>query len=207
MQKCFYFLTQYPVIEFCKINHYPLVRQAAQYYATNQTSYINLRYSSDSLPAGTYHFSVYAWNYIGLNPCFKIVPICENDAVAAELTEILQTAEEARTIPSINASAWGKLEEKQIVALFAERKKHKESVDTMANYKLESIRNNYINRKVSLETQIDNAVEMNLIRMYQSMLDGATEAYEAKVASIKTKARQADIHTSLIANGVLTIER
>ena len=61
--------------------------------------------------------------------------------------------------------------------------------------------------KVSLETQIDNAVEMNLIRMYQSMLDGATEAYEAKVASIKKKAGQADIHTSLIANGVLTIER
>ena len=186
---------------------HPLVRQAAQYYATNQTSYINLRYSSDTLPVGTYHFSVYAWNYIGLNPCFKIVPVCENDAVAAELTEILQTAEEARTIPSINASAWGKLEEKQIVALFAERKKHQESVDTMANYKLESIRNNYINRKVSLETQIDNAVEMNLIRMYQSMLDGATEAYEAKVASIKKKAGQADIHTSLIANGVLTIER
>jgi hypothetical protein len=77
----------------------------------------------------------------------------------------------------------------------------------MANYKLESIRNNYINRKVSLETQIDNAVEMSLIRMYQSMLDGATEAYEAKVASIKKKAGQADIHTSLIANGVLTIER
>lgn len=186
---------------------HPLVRQAAQYYATNQTSYINLRYSSDTLPAGTYHFSVYAWNYIGLNPCFKIVPVCENDAVAAELTEILQTAEEARTIPSINASAWSKLEEKQIVALFAERKKHQESVGTMANYKLESIRNNYINRKVSLETQIDNAVEMNLIRMYQSMLDGATEAYEAKVASIKKKAGQADIHTSLIANGVLTIER
>jgi hypothetical protein len=46
-----------------------------------------------------------------------------------------------------------------------------------------------------------------MIRMYQSMLDSATESYEAKVASIKKKVGQADIHTSLIANGILTVER
>ena len=186
---------------------HPLVRQAAQYYATNQISHINLHYFSGTLPVGTYHFSVYAWNYIGLNPCFKIVPVCENEFVAAELTDILQLGEMARTLPSISPDTWDKLEEKQIVALFTERKKHQESVNTMANYKLESIRNSYIHRKASLETQIDNALDMNMVRMYQSMLDGATEAYEAKVASINKKAGQADIHTSLIANGVLTIER
>lgn len=186
---------------------HPLVRQAAQYYATNQISHINLYYSSDTLPVGTYHFSVYAWNYIGLNPCFKIVPVCENESVAAELTDILQLAEMARTLPSISPDTWDKLEEKQIVALFTERKKHQESVNTMANYKLESIRNSYIHRKASLETQINNALDMNMVRMYQSMLDGATESYEAKVLSIKKKAGQADIHASLIANGIVTIER
>ena len=77
----------------------------------------------------------------------------------------------------------------------------------MANYKIESIRNNYVNRKISLETQIDNAADLSMIRMYQSMLDSATESYEAKVASIKKKVGQADIHTSLIANGILTVER
>ena len=186
---------------------HPLVRQAAQYYATSQTSYINLRYTSDTLPAGTYHFSIYAWNYIGINPCFKVVPVCENDAVAAEMTEILQTATEARVLPSIDSAIWSRLEEKQIVALFAERQKHRESVNSMANYKIESIRNNYVNRKISLETQIDNAADLSMIRMYQSMLDSATESYEAKVTSIKKKVGQADIHTSLIANGILTVER
>ena len=186
---------------------HPLVRQAAQYYATNQISHINLHYFSGTLPVGTYHFSVYAWNYIGLNPCFKIVPVCENEFVAAELTDILQLGEMARTLPSISPDTWDKLEEKQIVALFTERKKHQESVNTMANYKLESIRNSYIHRKASLETQIDNALDMNMVRMYQSMLDGATESYEAKVLSIKKKAGQADIHASLIANGIVTVER
>jgi hypothetical protein len=186
---------------------HPLVRQAAQYYSTSQTSYINLRYTSDTLPAGTYHFSIYAWNYIGINPCFKVVPVCENNAVAAEMTEILQTATEARVLPSIDSAIWSRLEEKQIVALFVERQKHRESVSSMANYKIESIRNNYVNRKISLETQIDNAADLSMIRMYQSMLDSATESYEAKVASIKKKVGQADIHTSLIANGILTVER
>ena len=55
--------------------------------------------------------------------------------------------------------------------------------------------------------QINNALDMNMVRMYQSMLDGATESYEAKALSIKRKAGQADIHASLIANGIVTIER
>ena len=186
---------------------HPLVKQAAQYYATNQVSHINLHYASDTLPIGTYHFSLYAWNYIGLNPCFKIVPICENETVAAEFTDILQFSEMAHILPNISPETWNKLEEKQIISLFTERKKHLESVNTMATYKLESIRNSYIHRKASLETQINNAQDMNMVRMYQSMLDSATESYEAKTLSIKKKAGQADIHALLIANGVVTIER
>ncbi len=186
---------------------HPLVKQAAQYYATNQPSYINLRYSSDMLPEGTYYFSIYAWSYIGLNPNFKIVPICESDSITSELTDILQTADRSSETSKVNDSIWSKLEEKQMLTLFSARKAHQDSVNVMANYKLESIRNNYINRKASLEHQIEIAPELNTVRMYQSMLDGATETYEAKVASIKRKVGQADIHTSLIANGIVTIER
>ena len=186
---------------------HPLVKQAAQYYTSTQTSYINLRYSSDNLPAGVYHFSIYAWSYIGLTPRFEIIPVCEDTRVAVELTDILQTADKAVHLPEINPNMWSKLEEKQMIDLFTERKKHQASVNVNANYKLESIRNNFINRKASLEHLIEIAPEINTVRMYQSMLDSATETYEAKAESIKKKAGQADIHTSLIANGIVTIER
>ena len=43
--------------------------------------------------------------------------------------------------------------------------------------------------------------------MYQSMLRTATENYESKVAEIKERVTRADIHTSLVANGIIEIKR
>ena len=44
-------------------------------------------------------------------------------------------------------------------------------------------------------------------RMYQSMLNDATEKYQNKIDSIQELASKADIHTSLVANGIINIKR
>ena len=41
--------------------------------------------------------------------------------------------------------------------------------------------------------------------MYTSELESATETYELKVAEIRKKVDQTDIHTTLIANGILEV--
>ena len=43
--------------------------------------------------------------------------------------------------------------------------------------------------------------------MYQSELGTATEKYQTKVDEINDRASRADIHTSLIANGIIEIKR
>jgi hypothetical protein len=43
--------------------------------------------------------------------------------------------------------------------------------------------------------------------MYQSELQSATENYNARVAEINDHASKADIHTTLVANGVIDIKR
>ena len=63
-----------------------------------------------------------------------------------------------------------------------------------------------IREKERIEQQIKEAYDENIIRMKQSELENATERYEAKVASIKQQIAQSDIHTTLIANGVIRIE-
>lgn len=57
---------------------HPLVKQAAMYYATNEVSYINLKSGSDIIAPGKYPFAVHAWNYVGINPRFKLVTICKD---------------------------------------------------------------------------------------------------------------------------------
>jgi 6-phosphogluconolactonase/glucosamine-6-phosphate isomerase/deaminase len=89
---------------------------------------------------------------------------------------------------------------------YKDRQECIEDANLSASYKLESLASNFKHRKRNLEQQIREAHEENIIRMKQSELENATERYEVKVASIKQQIAQSDIHTTLIANGVIRIE-
>lgn len=186
---------------------HPLVKQAARYYATSNVSYIHLEYYSDELPEGTYPFSIYAWSYVGLNPMFRIVPVCGSDLIAAELTDILQEAETSPIHPTVDKGMWASLEGRHIALWQREKESYLASIQSTANYKLESISSNYRNRKRTLEQKIRDAFEEKIRRMYQSELNTATEKYQVKVDEINERASRADIHTALIANGIIDIRR
>lgn len=185
---------------------HPLVKQAAMYYATNEVSYINLKAKSDVIVPGEYPFVIYAWNYIGFNSRFKLVTICKNKTVSEELIELLQTAVSEKVSKNIPSDSWDGLEEIQVDKWQMECKEHKKSVELYANYKLESIRNNYIIRKKSLEDQIKNIHDSNIARMRKVELENATEKYESKVAEIEKSKAKADIHVTLITKGIIHIE-
>lgn len=185
---------------------HPLVKQAAIYYATNEVSYINLKSSSDIIAPGKYPFAVYAWNYVGLNPRFKLVTVCKDNSIGEELIELLQMAVSETASRSVPVDSWGGLEEIQITKWQAECIEHKKAVELSANYKLESIRNNYMSRKRVLEAQIADIEDNSITRMHRVELDNATEKYESKVAEIIESKAQADIYVTLIAKGIMHIE-
>ena len=186
---------------------HPLVKQAAKYYATSNVSYIHLDYYSEDLPEGTYPFSIYAWSYVGLNPMFRVVPVCENDLLAEDLTDILQEAETSPKHSAVDKAVWEALEVKHIALWQQEKTVYLTGIQSTANYKLESISSNYRNRRRTLEQKIRDAFDEKIRRMYQSELNTATEKYEAKVDEINDRASRADIHTALIANGIIDVKR
>ena len=185
---------------------HPLVKQAAMYYATNEVSYINLKSGSDIIAPGKYPFAVYAWNYVGINPRFKLVTVCKDESVGEELIELLQMAVSENATGNVPADSWDGLEEIQIGRWQAECVEHKKAVELSANYKLESIRNNFMSRKRALETQIADIEDSSITRMHRAELENATEKYESKIAEIEESKAQADIHVTLIAKGIMHIE-
>ena len=185
---------------------HPLVRQAAMYYATNEVSYINLKSGSDIIAPGKYPFAVYAWNYVGINPRFKLVTVCKDETVGDELIELLQMAVSENSIGNVPEDSWDGLEEIQIGKWQAECVEHKKAVELSANYKLESMRNNFMSRKRALEAQIADIEDSSITRMHRAELENATEKYESKVAEIEESKAQADIHVTLIAKGIMHIE-
>ena len=186
---------------------HPLVKQAAKYFAQDKPRYLHLELYSEDYPAGKYPFSIFAWSYVGINPMFKVVPICSNLSIESDLVELLQTASTTTAPVNVDKSIWDVLEGRHITLWKKEKEKHIESVQTIADFRIESIGSNYRSRKRSLEQKIMDAFEEKIIRMYQSELQTATERYEGKVAEINARVSRADIHTTLVANGIIEIKR
>ena len=184
---------------------HPLAKQSAAYFASNEQAYIRLQYATENLPNGDYHFSVYAWSYVGINPHFRLVVVCDDDVIAAELPEILQEAQSGAAAVKINPSDWDALEKKQVKLWMDEKASEIKEAENTSTFKIESLSNNFRNRKRSLEQKIQDTSSESIRRMYISELESATESYELKVEEVRKKVRQTDIHTTLIANGILNV--
>lgn len=184
---------------------HPLAKQAAAYFASSESAYIKLRHAADGLSAGEHRFCVYAWSYVGLNPRFRLVTVCDDDAIAAELPDILEESQNADAPVGINSSDWDDLERKH-VALWKDAKSAEiKDAENRSAFKIESLSNNFNSRKRSLERKMMDAVNENIRKMYAGELESATEEYERKAGEMRKKVEQTDIHTTLIANGILDV--
>ena len=186
---------------------HPLVKQAAKYFATNLTSYVHLVHYTDEYPEGIYPFSIYAWSYMGIHPMFSVVPVCGNSKIESDLVELIQIADSTTASISVKKEIWTPLEARHVSLWQSAKAKHLENVQSIANFRLESISSNFRNRKRTLEQKIRDSFDEKIIRMYQSELQSATENYNTKVAEINSRASRADIHTTLVANGVIEIRK
>ena len=183
---------------------HPLAKQAAEYFATGETSYLRLRYFTRAIPAGNYIFSVYAWRYAGYNTYTRLITVCENETIANELPAILEEAANNNDKADGHFD-WSVLEDMHAQMWSAERNKHKRDVGATMTFKLESLTNTHRNRIRTLEQQVADAFDANIRRMRQSELETVQENYLRKVAAIKETADQAELYATSLVNGIITI--
>lgn len=183
---------------------HPLAKQAAKYYSHRESAYLHLQLHTSEIPSGQYVFSVYAWQYTGYNTYTKLITVCENEKIAVELPFLLEDADSSESKPNGQFN-WSSIENHHVSMWLEAREKHKNEIKALEAYKLESITNTFRNRIRSLEQQIKDAYDENIKRMRQSELDTVREKYSRKITEIKEIADKADVLTTLLVNGVITI--
>lgn len=183
---------------------HPLAKQAAKYYSHRESAYLHLQLHTSEIPSGQYVFSVYAWQYTGYNTYTKLITVCENKKIAVELPFLLEDADSSESKPNGQFN-WSSIENHHVSMWLEAREKHKSEIKALEAYKLESITNTFRNRIRSLEQQIKDAYDENIKRMRQSELDTVREKYSRKITEIKEIADKADVLTTLLVNGVITI--
>lgn len=187
---------------------HPLVKQAAQYFANSEAVHIALEHTSDSLPEGSYLFSVYVWKYTGLQTNSQIVPVCENEMIVEDLSELLQYVLSSSPHDVGGSLDWLPLEKQQVKMWKKARVQYIEEVQGMAAFKLESLESNHHRQIEKIQQQImRQGLNESVKRMKESELENVEAAYRHKVAVIKQGIEKADIHTMLLANGVITIKK
>ena len=138
---------------------------------------------------------------------FRLITVCEESRVAELLPKLLETAQEAPQPESERKYDWKTLEIKQMAMWDEEVSKHKSQAMEDADYKIESIGSFHRNRIRSLEERFNSTLNESMRRMYTVQREKEEDEYRKKVEEIKTAVARADIHTELLANGVVVITR
>lgn len=185
---------------------HPLAKQAAKYFTTENTSYLKIKYRSDVLPTGTYPFSVYTWRYTGSNPCCRLVIICENTTISRELPDILESSPTELTGHAGNELSWDELELLHAQEWKVAKEKYLSDAANTTMFRLESLENTHRNRVRSLEQQINDAYDDQIKRMRMRELEVVQADFNKRAASIRAEQTRSDIHTTLLANGIIVVE-
>lgn len=185
---------------------HPLAKQAASYFASIDTAYLQLEYYTDSIPEGLYPFSVYAWKCDGFNNYTQILTVCKNDRISADLPYILENSKSLSSYNKVE-SDWSDLELMQVEMWQKARELHKRETASTITYKLESLGNTQRNRIRSLEQQINDAMDDSIRRMRMSELETVKENFKRKAEEISTTASKSEIYSSLLANGLVVVKK
>lgn len=186
---------------------HPLTKQAAAHFSTADTAYLKIKTVSETLPSGLFPFSVYAWRYTGTSPYSKLVTICTDPALENELPDILQNNPVSVSGDLGVTPDWDSLEVLHATRWKKAKEQHLSDSMNIAMFKLESLENTHRNRVRSLEQQINDAVDEQIKRMKTSQLETIQADFRKKAEDIRSAQARADIHTSLLANGVIIIEK
>lgn len=184
---------------------HPLAKQAAKYFSRSESAYLHLKLNTSAIPSGQYLFSVYAWQFTGFNSYTKLITVCENDKIAMDLPDLLEDAT-ASEIEPVGDLDWSNIESIHINMWLDASEKHKHDIKSTETFRLESIANTFRNKIRILEQQEKDASDENIKRMRHSELEKTQVKLSQKISKIKEISDKADLYTSLLVNGVITVE-
>ena len=178
---------------------HPLARQAAKFFASKGEMQIAVSVSSADIPAGSYPFTLYSWEFTGDRPRIRLEPICENESVQNDFNNLLQSAIQVHLDVNSCADKWNELESKHVKQWEEAKEKYREEVQNDCNYKIESLAQSYHQRKKMAETRV-------IEKIREGEIANLTADYEIKIAKLKETAKKADIHVSPLVKGVIVIK-
>ncbi len=185
---------------------HPLVLQAAAFLESPEPVYTAFTIIDQDTPSGEYHFAIYAWEYKGIRPEIKLVPVCEDQTIHENFFEYLESG--------VSLSFEGVMPgddnfdqlDKQHHSLWQEAKEaHQKQTTEICSYRLESLQTSQRGRINVVEDQLSSATNEKIRRMRLAQLNNIQTEYERDLEELKKAEASTDIHSRPIVFGILKI--
>ncbi len=186
---------------------HPLVKQAVNSVDLSQPAYTSFKITAEDISSRFYPFAVYAWEYRGINPELRLVPICEDYTLAERLFGFLQSGNDGdpkspRFDPSQFASLEGVHGEiwKQALA------EHKVRTKECCAFRGQSLRQSHMARVNVVREQLATSQNENIRRMKESQLKNIQVEFERKLSELSAAEQSADIHARSVLVGIVEVK-
>ncbi len=186
---------------------HPLVLQAAHFLETADPVYTALRVNDSEAEPGEFLFAIYAWEYKGIRPELKLVPVCENSSVRDNFFDYIESGVEilsGQALPEENA--FKELDKIHHDLWSKEKEEHHTRTKEISSFQRVSLETSHKGRQSVIAEQLDNSTNEKIRKMKQAQLTNNQADFERKLAELDVAQSGADIHARPVVFGVLKLE-
>ena len=184
---------------------HPAVVQASQYESKTFPCTIGVSVSNDELPKGEHEFLVYVWEYVGLKPDVKLVPISENESIQSFVFTALQEADEYNFSDAEFEQKWNEMDTTHYSKWQKARKNYISQVEEDCNYRIEQLEQTNRKRELVIKNRLLKETDERIIRMKQSEMARLADELNTQKDKITSASKKADIHSTLLVKGILKV--
>jgi len=185
---------------------HPLVHQATNSFFSDDVSKIVIQTNSTDIAPGLYPFQFYIWEYTGGKSKTLLIPISTSNEIQKELPIIFQNAITIETNDSNYESDWAQLTKTHLKKWQIECEKYKNDTESLCRFKIESLTKSFTVRKNMALKQLNETSDERIKIMREAEITRLDSEFNIKKEKLEETVKLADIHTSLLVNGVLVVK-
>jgi len=188
---------------------HPLVKQAAMSFEKESRIVTSMTISSQDVPAGSYEFAIYQWQFHGIREDMVFRPVSSSETVTRHLAALLAEAEEDTKGERIqsNELGWDDLDNQHYELWSEARSTHRRRTQELAEYRRESLATSHQARLSLIKEQLRQASDEKIRRMRQSQIDAAEADYARRIQDLDIAMKRADVTAEPVAYGVIEVKR
>ena len=185
---------------------HPLALQAASFFEAAEPVYTAFKINDDSIEEGEYNFAIYAWEYIGIRPDLKLIPVCENQSIQKGFFDYLEAGvkiDPNKLLPEIDI--FENLDKFHHELWEEEKLSHDKKTKEICAYRRESLKTSHRGRVRIISDQIENATNDKIRKMKQAQLNNTQSEFDRKMGELEKAESVSDIYARPVVFGIVKV--